>query len=192
MIDDELRKEVKRHFASGTSITEREVIDLMEVAQKRLIENAVVPIIEFFPTNPVPTPKKGDLHIFSPKADNNALSGLHRYLKDARGIYIFHDSTGHAIYAGKAEKHPLWSEINQAFNRSRGNVQSVWRVDPPPNYIGWKAPEKKQIKRVPVALHEIARYVSAYQVPTDLIGKFEALLIRSFANDLLNVRMEKL
>jgi hypothetical protein len=32
---------------------------------------------------------------------------------------------------------------------------------------------------------------SAYEVATELIGKSEALIVRSFANDLLNVRMEK-
>ena len=76
MIDGELLMEVKRRFASGISITEPGIINLMEAAQERLIENAVVPIIEFFPIeNPVQTPKKKDWHIFSPKACPN-LSGL--------------------------------------------------------------------------------------------------------------------
>jgi len=36
----------------------------------------------------------------------------------------------------------------------------------------------------------INSYMSAYHVPDGLIGKFEALIVRSFANDLLNVKME--
>ena len=43
-----------------------------------------------------------------------------------------------------------------------------------------------------VQLHDIAAYVSAYHVADGLIERFEALVIRSFANDLLNVRMKSL
>jgi hypothetical protein len=42
-----------------------------------------------------------------------------------------------------------------------------------------------------VPLHELAIYFSAYQVDDEMVDKLEALLVRSFANDLLNVRMEK-
>ncbi|MCW2397965.1 hypothetical protein [Sphingobium sp. B2D3C] len=47
-----------------------------------------------------------------------------------------------------------------------------------------------KIKKQAVALHHIASYASAYEVPDGLIGKFGALIVRSFTNDLLNVRME--
>jgi hypothetical protein len=33
--------------------------------------------------------------------------------------------------------------------------------------------------------------MSAYEIADELIGKPEALIVRSFANDLLNVRMER-
>lgn len=192
-MDDKLRKEVERRFEN--EVTKRQVVNLMEKAWKaaegHLIENAVVPIIEFFPiNNPSQTSGKGDWHIFSPKA-NPHLSSLHKSLQNAHGIYIFHDSSGRAIYAGKAWRQRLWNEINVAFNKDRHDVQSIKRVQYPKNHIQWKVGQERQIKKTPVILREIARYVTAYEVPLGLITKFEALIIRSFANDLLNVRMEK-
>ena len=37
----------------------------------------------------------------------------------------------------------------------------------------------------------MASYFSAYKVDDGMIGDVEALLVRSFANDLLNIRMER-
>jgi hypothetical protein len=192
-MDDKLRRDAERRFENG--ITKLQILNLMErswkAAETHLIENAVVPIIEFFPIdNPSQTTGKKDWHIFSPETDTH-LSPLHKILQKSHGIYIFHDSSGRAIYAGKAGRDRLWSEINVAFNRNRGEVQSIKRVNYPTNNAHWKENQKRQIKKTPVVLHEIARYVTAYKVPPRLITKFEALIIRSFANDLLNVRMEK-
>ena len=84
--------------------------------------------------------------------------------------------------------------MNNAYNRDRGEVQSIKRVNHPANRIAFKGldEQKRQIKRQTVALHDIAHYMSAYEVAEGLIGKFEALIVRTFANDLLNVRMETL
>lgn len=57
-------------------------------------------------------------------------------------------------------------------------------------YKGWEK-IRRQIVKEPVALYHLANYMSAYQVSTGLINKIEALIVRSFANDLLNIRMEK-
>ena len=188
-----LRKEVERRVAKG-KITVRQVVNLMEKASKaaesRLVEEAVVPLIEFFPIDEPVQTRDGNWHIFSPK-DDPYLKGLQEHLHQVHGIYVFHDSSGRAIYAGKALRQSLWSEINHALNRDRGAVQSITRVEHPANRAGYDGREERQIKKVPVALHEIARYVTAYEVSTGLISKFEALIVRSFANDLLNVRMEK-
>jgi hypothetical protein len=43
---------------------------------------------------------------------------------------------------------------------------------------------------VNVRLHELAEYVSAYQVADEMIGDIESLLIRAFPNDLLNKKIE--
>jgi len=84
--------------------------------------------------------------------------------------------------------------MNLAFNRERGDVQSIKRVDHPSNRVAYKEAEhgRRSIKNQPVALHEIASYMSAYAVADDLINKLEALIVRAFANDLLNVRMPNL
>jgi hypothetical protein len=84
--------------------------------------------------------------------------------------------------------------MNLAFNRDRGEVQSIKRVQHPSSRVPYKDAEdgKRKIKKQQIPLHEIASYMSAYEVADDLIGKLEALIVRTFANDLLNVRMEKL
>jgi hypothetical protein len=172
MIDNGLRKEVEKRVANG--ITVRQVVNLMEKASKaaenRLVEEAVVPLLEFFPINKPVQTAKGNWHIFSPTSDTY-LTGLKKCLEQAHGIYVFQDSSGRAIYAGKALRHPLWSEINQLFNKDRGEVQSIKRVEHPTNRAGYDGREERQIKKVPVALHEIARYVTAYKVSTGLITK---------------------
>ena len=40
-------------------------------------------------------------------------------------------------------------------------------------------------------LHDLATYFSAYEVADVMIDDLEALMVRSFANDLLNIRMER-
>ena len=82
--------------------------------------------------------------------------------------------------------------MNNAYNRDRGEVQSIKRAYHPKKNVQYKGLEikKRQIRRESIALYDVAFYLSAYEVPDGLIGKFEALLVRAFANDLLNVRME--
>jgi hypothetical protein len=188
-------------------LTPRMVVNLMErikkQAAKHTIEQAIVPIIEFFFIDPVASRHGTRWELFSAsQADTKAggrpyLAGLKEQLNASRGIYVFHDSRGRAIYAGKALRQSLWTEMNLAFNRDRGEVQSIKRVDHPVqhnNRAVYKVADdgRRLIKNKPVALHEIASYMSAYEVDTDLIGKLEALIVRAFANDLLNVRMENL
>ena len=50
--------------------------------------------------------------------------------------------------------------------------------------------QRRPIRRRKVLLHEIAAYVSAYEVGDDLIDNLEALLMRAFPNELTNARME--
>jgi hypothetical protein len=184
----------------GKELTPRKAANLIESfakqAERRLMDNTLIPIVEFFPLGPVQTTHGKRRRIFSTEDTNGGshpyLTGLRKRLEQAHGIYIFHDSRGRAIYAGKARQRPLWAEMNSAFNRDRGEVQNIKRVRHPTIRVEYRGLEekKRQIRRRSVALHDIATYMSAYQVPDGLIGKFEALLVRSFANDLLNVRME--
>jgi hypothetical protein len=49
---------------------------------------------------------------------------------------------------------------------------------------------RRLITKRSVALHNIASYMSAYEIADDLIGKLEALIVRALANDLLNVGVD--
>ncbi|MCR0980861.1 hypothetical protein [Roseomonas populi] len=181
-------------------LTPRQIFNLMESyarsKERRFIEDTIVPIVEFFYLDAVETRKGKSWQIFSCQDENDRphpyYTGLKKRLDSSHGIYVFHDSRGRAIYAGKAQRLSLWTEMNNAFNRDRGEVQNIKRVNHPSNRVEFQGTEEKRrrIVREAVALHDIASYVSAYQVPDGLIGKLEALIVRSFANDLLNVRME--
>lgn len=155
-------------------------------------------IVEFFKLDTTDSVGGAFQEIFKEKSDDGILhkyySGLRQELKDHNGIYIFFDSRGRAIYAGKAVQQKLWSEIKSAFNRQRGEVQTIKRVAHPNKNYAFKSSEEKNrpIRSEPVALHAIAAYLSAYAVPIGLISKIEALLVRGFANDLLNTRMESI
>jgi hypothetical protein len=106
---------------------------------------------------------------------------------------VFFDSSGRAIYAGKARKQKLWKELNLAFNRRRNDLQTIKRVKHPSTNSLYKTSDEKsrQIREISVPLHELAAYVSAYAVEDGMISVVEAMLVRSFANDLLNKRMER-
>jgi hypothetical protein len=116
---------------------------------------------------------------------------IRKELRKAHGIYVFYNSQGRAIYIGKANRRSLWGELKSAFNRNR-ETQTVWRVKHPRiGTIFRPAYEKKRrIRRRKVFLHEIAAYVSVYEVGDRLINSLEALMMRAFPNELTNARME--
>lgn len=83
--------------------------------------------------------------------------------------------------------------MNLAYNRARGEVQKIKLVAHPernqefiPAYEQARQPSYWQLE-----LHALATYFSAYWVADGMIDDLEALLVRGFANDLLNARMEK-
>jgi hypothetical protein len=153
--------------------------------------------VEFFPLEMVESKQGARWEILS---DKDHLERSHRYysgvkeeLLKAVGIYVFYDSRGRALYAGKAVDQSLWAEMNSVFNRSRDEVQRIKLVSHPwRNQIYVSSTEKiRRITDRPVKLFDLATYFSAYEIsPTEMIPMFEALIIRAFANDLLNVRME--
>ena len=164
------------------------------MAERRFVR----PVVEFFEFEVADAPRSNNAVLFSEMWDDKThryLEGVKAELQRARGIYIYYDSRGRAIYVGKAEEQSLWKEMNLALNRGRGDVQSIKRVSHPTNSVAYKGPEekKRRIVKQPVRLWQIATYLSAYEIsPTSIIGMFEALLVRGFANDLLNKRMESL
>ena len=120
------------------------------------------------------------------------LDGVSKRLKSSNGIYIFYDSRGRALYVGKAENQSLWQEMKSAYNRDRNDKQKIRLVTHPTRKIRYSKEKSRRITYRKVQLHELAYYFSAYEVPKPLISSIEALLIRAFANDLLNAKMESI
>lgn len=157
----------------------------------------VRPIVEFFPIAPVESKRGARYELFTELNEDDTAhryyEGVKKELRESRGIYLFYDSRGSALYAGKAADQNLWAEMNSVFNRSREEVQRIKLVSHPWRNVAYVS-SKERSRRITdraVKLHDLATYFSAYEVePPELIGMFEALIIRAFANDLLNVKME--
>jgi hypothetical protein len=183
------------------TVTARQVIGLVLKSQKAAIhqveKGGIRPVVEFFPLKKRKIGAGNNFEIFDcyggPKKPHPYLSGLKGELEKHHGVYVFFDSIGRAIYAGKARKQKLWKEMNLVFNRNRSDLQTIKRVKHPTTKSSYKTSDEKdrQIVSVSVPLHELAAYVSAYAVEDGLISVVEAMLVRSFANDLLNKRMER-
>jgi hypothetical protein len=190
-----------RSWKNKTALSGHQIANLVasvkKSAEKGLLQRSIRTIVEFFQIETAKSQGGNHQEIFSTwSEDGNShqyLRGLREELERCNGIYIFYDSSGRAIYVGKATK-TLWQELKNAFNRKRGDVQSIYRVKHPQKNYNFKSSEEKsrQIRRLSVPIFELAAYFSAYEVPNDLINKLEALMVRAFANDLLNVRMERL
>lgn len=159
--------------------------------------NAIRPIVEFFPIGRSLSKQKASYEVFGNEGIDGKrhpyLLGLRGELESHYGVYVFFDSRGRAIYTGKARRQSLWKEMKAAFNRERGEVQKIKRVSHPTRKVAYRTSDEKarQIRDHIVPLHELAAYFSAYEVADNMIGELEAMLVRSFANDLLNMRMER-
>lgn len=159
--------------------------------------SAIRPLVEFFEIDACYANHGSKFVLFDTYDANGRihpyLSGLKEEMDHHHGVYIFFDSRGQAIYAGKARRQSLWKEMNLAFNRERGEIQSIKRVRHPSKKIQYKTSDEKarQIIDRQVPLSALAAYFSAYEVADGMINDVEALLVRSFANDLLNKRMER-
>jgi hypothetical protein len=154
-------------------------------------------VVEFFPITRHSAKKGSRVEVFTAdeaqREKHPYLSGLKKELSSHKGIYIFFDSRGQALYVGKARRQHLWNEMTNAFNRSRGQLQTVRRVKHPERRQTYKTSDEvaRQIVPAAVPLHELASYFSAYQVSEGLIGELEAMLVRCAPNDLLNKKMER-
>lgn len=179
------------------SVSPRVIANLMAGASQVAMKS-IRPVVEFFPLDQVASRHGRSVEIFSVKDEQGVVNryheGLREELKAASGIYVFFDSRGCALYVGKARAQKLWPEMRAAFNRDRTGLQSVYRTrHPSKKNVEYRSGEEKsrQIKAANVALHELAGYFSAYEVPEPMIDDLEAMLVRSFANDLLNKKMER-
>jgi len=152
----------------------------------------IQPVVEFYPIDRYSTKRGANWMVFDSGKDVTLYAqGLREKLESCHGIYIFYDSRGHALYVGKARDQSIWKEMNLAFNRPR-EVQTIKLVQHPernqefkPGYEKLRQPKDKQLE-----LYDLAFYFSAYHVDDGMVEDLEALLVRSFANNLLNVKME--
>lgn len=164
---------------------------------KNLQATAIRPLVEFFPISRTSARStSANFQVFSHLESGSVhpyRKGLKDEMSEHHGVYVFFDSRGQAIYVGKARQQSLWKEMNLAFNRERGGVQKIRRVSHPNRKMEYRTSDEKsrQILEHIVPLHELAAYFSAYHVTATMIDDLEALLVRSFANDLLNIRMEQ-
>lgn len=189
-----------RNWRGRKTITVRQMVGLLFRTERRAVEKAqkqaIRPIVEFFKLSPSDSSGGARTEIFSVREGDGKehpyLRGLRNELEAHHGIYVFHDSRGRALYVGKARQTNLWGEIKSAYNRDR-SVQKILRVKHPGRRQKFRTSDEKrrQIRPRTVPLHDLSAYISAYHVSDELIGELESLLVRSFANDLLNVRMEK-
>jgi len=83
--------------------------------------------------------------------------------------------------------------MTNAFNRDRGGVQNIKLVNHPLRNQPYKNSEEiaRQIVDRDVPLSWLASYFSAYEVQDWMVNDLEAILVRVFANDLLNKNMKK-
>jgi len=189
------------YWKKRRTVTSRQIAGLVKsarMASATTVEaTAIKPLVEFFRIQKCPSRQRAKYELFGTKAPDGSThpywDGLRKQLERHHGVYIFFDSRGQAIYTGKARKQYLWHEMNLAFNRERGDVQKIKRVRHPENKVEYRPFEEKsrQIQDHIVPLHDLAAYFSAYYVADRMINVLEAMLIRSFANDLLNSRMER-
>lgn len=169
-------------------------VNTAEVRAAMDVENSAIrPIVEYFPLNKCKSRGGARYELFDSGNGHKYLNGLRAELAGSHGIYVFYDSRGHAIYVGKAREQKLWQEMNSAYNRNR-DVQTIMKVNHPERNQSFKTSDekKRQIREFTVQLHQIAAYVSAYKVIDGMVNSVEAMLVRSFANDLLNVKMESI
>ena len=167
----------------------------IRTAEKTAHIEAISPIVEYFRLEPYRSARNSRYQLFPTKSRDGfhpLNDGLREVLEAVHGIYVFHDTRGRALYVGKAKQQSLWQEMNLAFNRER-ETQKVYRVEHPRRRQKFvSAAEKlRQPVSLKVPLYELAAYLSVYKVYPDMIDGVEALIIRAFANDLLNVKMER-
>ncbi|MGC3991626.1 MAG: hypothetical protein QM796_18445 [Chthoniobacteraceae bacterium] len=190
-----------QNWKNRAACTLRQVAGLVHAASKsgavRFRKNAVRPLVEFFEISLCDSRHGASYELFGTKDENGNehpyVSGLKKELELKHGVYVFFDSRGQAIYAGKARKQSLWKEMNLALNRDRREVQKIKRVRHPARRVEYRTSDEKarQIVDQRVPLWDLAAYFSSYEVADEMIEDVEALLVRSFANNLLNKRMER-
>lgn len=157
----------------------------------------ITPIVEYFKIEQTPTKREASLQVMSKFVggkENSYRTSVIELLEKSKGIYLFYDSRGSAIYCGKTERQNLWKEINNAYNRNRKDLQTIYRANHPTKNVQYRSYDERErvISQQNVDLADLSSYFSAYIVePAEIIPSMEALIVRAFANNLLNKKVEK-
>lgn len=152
----------------------------------------IQPIVEFYRIDRCLTKRGAAWQVFDGgDGTSRYAQGLRDALQRSHGLYVFYDSRGRGLYVGKAREQTIWKEMNLAFNRKR-DLQTIALVRHPERNQEFKPGYEKlrQPKDTQLELFDLAWYFSAYSVDGGMIDDLEALMVRGFANDLLNDRME--
>ena len=152
-----------------------------KTAQANTCSQSIKPIVEFAPLERLERKTTHDI-------------GMQEMLKSMNGVYIFYDSIGKALYAGKAKEQTLLEEIKSVKARDRNQNQPRQTMKTVShserNTLFTQAIDNtKRPKTKTVYLYDIAKYFSAYEVEKGMIDSVEALLVRAFCNNLLNIQM---
>lgn len=165
---------------------EEEAEDLRDQLRARQVAHSISALVEYAPI--AAWNKPGNQIVQIKAADGYGRLDIRNTLENKRGIYIFYSSMCSPIYVGKAKETKLWDECTSAFNRDlKGDLS---RVNHPDGVR--KPPKQLKLGRYPARVYEVASYLSAYEIDKALVDKVEALMIRSFINQLANVKIENL
>lgn len=177
-------------------LTPRQMVSYIERAQRSAevaaIADAVRPLVEMYPLEPVASRGQAKWELLPTSRVHSRFIAMREALENVRGVYVFFDSNGRAVYVGKTERQNLWKEMTSAYNRERQSHQAFFVQHPTTGKTfspAWQTPRQPR-KRL-VRLHEVAHYFSAYEVAAELIPSLEALLVRTFCNTLSNKKMER-
>ncbi len=151
------------NWSAGGQPSKTNLKNLIDFFRRHHAASLVKPIFEFQAIDPVPS---GDSWKFS---DNKkVVAALKASLSNVPGLYLYYDSSGHAIYLGKTET-SLYAEAKQ-------------RLKAEPNRSIF-VPTKAKASQ----MGQMARFLSAYEVTIPAaIKNLESFMLRAFANDLLN------
>ena len=121
--------------AKNKGVTKYQIANAIAAARDQAKKDAhkttLRPIVEFFPLDAVESRGGAKYELFpTGKNENPQHASIRACLEKAVGIYVFYDTRGRAIYAGKAKGQSLWIELKSVFNRER-KTQQVYRVNHP-------------------------------------------------------------
>lgn len=188
---------INKWHSEPKELTVKQVANLLDKSKEQAKWEAhqfsIRPIVEYYPIEAHESLHGASFELFNSEySGNKRQEGIKSYLKESCGVYIFYDSRGEALYVGKAKEQNLWDEMKSAFNRDR-QTQKIRTVNHPVTGTGFKPAYEspRKIELLHMQLADLATYFSAYEVDIDMINNVEALLVRVYANGLLNARMEK-